>query len=67
NKAHEAFRQLKEALVSSPILKNPYWSNPFIVYNDASDATLGSTLSQKDENENENPIYFRSRQMSSAK
>ncbi|KAH9290082.1 hypothetical protein KI387_034199, partial [Taxus chinensis] len=63
----EAFGQLKEALVSSPVLKNPDWSKPFIVYTDASDAALGSTtLSQKDENGNEHPIYFGSRQMSSA-
>ncbi|KAH9297584.1 hypothetical protein KI387_029266, partial [Taxus chinensis] len=66
NKAHEAFEQLKEALVSSPVLKNPDWSKPFIVYTDASDAALGSTLSQKDENGNDHPVYFGSRQMSSA-
>ncbi|KAH9318924.1 hypothetical protein KI387_020693, partial [Taxus chinensis] len=66
NKAHEAFGQLKESLVSSPVLKNLDWSKPFIVYTDASDAALGSTLSQKDENGNEHPIYFGSRQMSSA-
>ncbi|KAH9292852.1 hypothetical protein KI387_041962, partial [Taxus chinensis] len=65
-RAHEAFGQLKEALVSSPVLKNPDWSKPFIVYTDASDAALGSTLSQKDENGNEHPIYFGSRQMSNA-
>ncbi|KAH9326967.1 hypothetical protein KI387_007145, partial [Taxus chinensis] len=66
NKAHEAFGQLKEALVSSPVLKNPDWSKPFILYMDALDATLGSTLSEKDENGNEHLIYFGSRQMSSA-
>ncbi|KAH9293412.1 hypothetical protein KI387_041383, partial [Taxus chinensis] len=66
NKAHEAFGQLKETLVSSPVLKNPDWSKPFIVYIDASYVALGSTLIQKDENENEHPIYFGSRKMSSA-
>ncbi|KAH9319034.1 hypothetical protein KI387_020803 [Taxus chinensis] len=40
NKAHEAFGQLKEALVSSPVLKNPDWSKPFIVFTDALDAAL---------------------------
>ncbi|KAH9298931.1 hypothetical protein KI387_030613, partial [Taxus chinensis] len=67
NKAHEAFEQLKEALVSSHVLKSPDWSKSFIVYTDGSDAALGSTLSQKDENGNEHPVYFGSRQMSSAK
>ncbi|KAH9290004.1 hypothetical protein KI387_034121, partial [Taxus chinensis] len=66
NKAHETFEQLKEALVSSPILKNPDWSKPFIVYTDTSDVALRSTLSQKDENGNEHPVYFGRRKMSSA-
>ncbi|KAH9309111.1 hypothetical protein KI387_037022, partial [Taxus chinensis] len=66
NKVHEDFEQLKEALVSSPVLKNSDWSKPFIVYTDALDATLGSTLSQNDENENEHPVHFGSRQMISA-
>ncbi|KAH9331258.1 hypothetical protein KI387_003366, partial [Taxus chinensis] len=66
NKAHEAFKQLKEALVSSPVLKNLDWSKPFIMYTVASDAILGSTLSQKDENGNDHLVYFESRQMSSA-
>ncbi|KAH9306006.1 hypothetical protein KI387_010410, partial [Taxus chinensis] len=42
------------------------WSKPFIVYNDVSDVALGSTLSQKDENGNDHPVYFGSRQISSA-
>ncbi|KAH9290776.1 hypothetical protein KI387_034893 [Taxus chinensis] len=66
NKAHEVFEQLKEALVSSPVLKNPDWSKPFIVYTNASNAALRSTLSQNDENRNDHPVYFGSRQMSSA-
>ena len=42
----KAFRELKERLVSAPIIKAPDWSLPFEIMCDASDYALGAVLEQ---------------------
>ena len=43
-----AFDELKRKLVSYPILRQPDWSKPFLLYTDASGYALGAILSQCD-------------------
>ena len=56
----ESFDQLKQALISSPILAYPNYERPFILKTDASLKGLGAVLSQEDDQENYQVIYFAS-------
>jgi len=60
-----AFEQLKSVLQVAPILWTQDWNKPFLVYCGASGETVGSTLSQLDENGHNHPIHFGSRQLTS--
>jgi hypothetical protein len=64
--SRRAFKQLKSALQVAPILRTPDWNKPFLVYCDASEEAVGSTLSQVDKNGHDHPIHFASRQLTSA-
>jgi hypothetical protein len=44
-----AFRTLKSALVSAPIIQPPDWSQPLEIMYDASDYTVGAVLGQRKE------------------
>jgi hypothetical protein len=44
----EAFKQLKKALTSYPILRKPDYSQPFILHTDASGVAIGAVLAQID-------------------
>jgi hypothetical protein len=57
---------LKQKLVSAPILVPPNWDKDFDVYVDASNVAIGSILSQKDDSQHDQPIYFASRQLNAA-
>jgi hypothetical protein len=46
--ADQAFRSLKAAMTSAPLLRPPDYSLPYILTCDASGISLGSFLSQKD-------------------
>ena len=61
----EAFGRVKEALTSSPVLRAPDFSCPFLLQTDASDTGLGAVLSQVQEGE-EHPIIYISRKLSPA-
>ncbi len=66
--AEEAFRNIKEALTSEPILRAPDFSCPFLLQTDASDASdtgLGAILSQVQGGE-EHPVLYISRKLSPA-
>ena len=45
-----SFEQLKQALVSSPVLRPPDFSRKFTIYTDASAYAIGGILTQKDDN-----------------
>lgn len=67
--AKEAFEKIKEAILSSPILANPYMSQDFIMYVFASSFNTTVVLTQKDtESKSKHPSLFiprRSKHMSS--
>jgi hypothetical protein len=44
-----AFRTLKSALMSAPIIQPPDWSQPFEIMCDASDNAVGAVLGQRKE------------------
>ena len=53
-----AFKDLKEALSSQPILRNPDFQCPFLLQTDASEYAVGAVLSQLDADGYEHPISF---------
>lgn len=62
-KKNRAFQELKVALTSNPVLRAPDFSRTFIVQCDASDRGLGVVLSQTDEKNEEHPVLFLSRKL----
>ncbi|XP_070661948.1 uncharacterized protein [Malus domestica] len=60
-----AFKQLKEALTSAPIITPPYWSLPFELMCDASDYAIGAVLGQR-KNKQPHVIYYASRTLNDA-
>ena len=63
---HRAFEQLKEKLVTTPILAYPDFNRPFILDTDASDIGIGAVLSQRDEERRERVVAYASRTLSKA-
>jgi transposase InsO family protein len=61
-----AFKSLKEALISAPILAYPCFEQDFHIATDASQVGLGAVLFQVDENGNERPIFYASRGLNKA-
>ena len=61
----EAFRKLKEALISSPVVQAPDWSLPFELMCDASDFAVGAVLGQKKQGKS-CVIYYASRTLDEA-
>ena len=60
NECQSAFEELKNRLVSSPILAHPDFSKKFILDTDASNEAIGAVLSQEIDGK-ERPIAFASR------
>jgi hypothetical protein len=60
-----AFRNLKSALVSAPIIQPPGWSQPFEIMGDASDYTVGAVLGQRKEGR-VHVVYYASKTLSGA-
>ena len=58
-----AFQRLKAALCASPILTSPNFQKEFIVQMDASDRGVGAVLSQLDNQGNDKPVAFYSREL----
>ena len=64
-KQQEAFENLKTLLISAPILRQADVEKPFSIKTDASNYALGAVLVQG-EGENEHPVEYASRLLSSA-
>ena len=58
-----SFNLLKEALMTKPVLTTPDWTRKFILQTDASATGLGYVLSQKDQNEEEDPVAYGSEKL----
>ena len=61
----DAFNELKNKLISAPVLRAPEWSEPFIVYTDASTYAMGAVLAQV-QDDKECVIRYWSRVLNSA-
>jgi len=62
----DAYDELKERLVTEPILAFPNFTKPFILHTDASDVAIGAVLAQRDEEGREKVIGYASKSMSPA-
>jgi hypothetical protein len=60
-----AFRTMKSALVSAPIIQPPDWSQPFEIMSDASDYTVGAVLGQRKEGR-VRAVYYAGKTLSEA-
>jgi hypothetical protein len=60
-----AFRTLKSALVSAPIIQPPDWSQPFEIMCDASDYAIGTVLGQRKEGR-VHTVYYASKTLNEA-
>jgi hypothetical protein len=60
-----AFRTLKSALVSAPIIQPPNWSQPFEIMCDASDYAVGTVLGQRKEGR-VHAVYYASKTLNGA-
>jgi hypothetical protein len=60
-----AFRTLKSALVSAPIIQPPDWSQPFEIMCDASDYAVGAVLGQRKEGR-VHAVYYASKTLNEA-
>lgn len=65
-KAEIAFKSLKQALISAPVLRNPDFSRRFFIQCDASTSGVGSVLFQKTEEGEDHPICFFSQKLNGA-
>ncbi|XP_056856781.1 uncharacterized protein LOC130506167 [Raphanus sativus] len=61
----EAFKKLKNELVSAPIVQPPDWNLPFEIMCDASDYAVGAVLGQKKDKKT-HVIYYASRTLDDA-
>ena len=57
----EAFDLLREKLISSPILRHPDMTKPFILMTDASGYAIGAVLGQQIDEEKDHVIAYASR------
>jgi hypothetical protein len=60
---HKAFKELQHALCSSPLLRSPDFSRPFILQTDASERGVGAVLSQRSDQGEEHPIAYFSKKL----
>ena len=61
----QAFRTLKQSLISAPIMQPPDWNLPFEIMFDASDYAIGAVLGQRKEGK-VHTIYYASKTLNEA-
>ena len=61
----ESFQQLKDALITEPVLQYPDFTKPFVITTDASGFAVGATLSQGKIGQDK-PISYASRTLNKA-
>jgi len=61
----ESFDELKNALCSGNVMAHPNPQNPYILYTDACNTSIGGVLCQEDESGIERPIQYISAQLTS--
>eukprot|EP00794_Sanderia_malayensis_P010577 gene10577-11699_t len=66
NNCQDSFEDLKDQLISSPILGFPDTNKDYVLYTDASDVGIGAVLTQKDKDGADKVISFASKAFSSA-
>ena len=62
-KHQQAFQELKQALVSAPILAYPRTDLPYSLFTDASDNAIGAVLIQTHENGTHKAVHYHSQQL----
>jgi len=63
--SHDAFQQIKQALISAPTVQPPDWDLPFEVMCDASDFAVGAVLGKR-KDKKLHAIYYASRTLDDA-
>ena len=58
-----ASKELKELLCTSPVLRNPDFTRPFILQTDALDRGVGAVLSQRDDTGEDHPVGYFSKKL----
>lgn len=61
-----AWQELKERLVSAPVLRFPDFERPFLLHTDASDIAIGGVLAQLDDDGAEYVVAYGSRKLNPA-
>jgi hypothetical protein len=64
--AQQAFNTLRNLLTSAPVLRNPDYTQPFIIRCDASSVGIGGVLMQKSRDGHEHPIAYMSQKLNTA-
>lgn len=62
----QSFEELKQTLISAPVLIAPDWTKPFELHVDASQYAVGATLTQNDEDRRPHVIAYSSKKMTPA-
>lgn len=61
-----AFKSIKKAITTAPVLAHPDPAKPYILETDASNYGYGAILSQKQDDKREHPVAFLSKSLSPA-